>query len=269
MLTFKQFWRGLFDIRRGERLITALMALYMVFVLFAYYILKPVARALFLNKFDIDKLPWLYVLIAAVGGLLAYAYTKLAVKTTLAHAVTAATLFLTAGLVTLWWLLQYEWRWVFYAFNIWVSLFSIVLVSQGWLIAANLFDARQAKRLYGIIGVGAVIGAAFGGTFTALLVQRIGTRSLLLASAVMVVLAYGTFRIIAAFRKAALATARAAEEEEAHFSFGDLAGSIGRHRHLQVIIAIIALTYVVDVLIEYQFSAMAKVAFPDKEDLVA
>ncbi|MGD0013703.1 MAG: Npt1/Npt2 family nucleotide transporter [Bryobacteraceae bacterium] len=269
MLRLKEFWRSLWDIRRGERLITVLMALYMLFVLFAYYILKPVSRALFLNKFDIDKLPWLYILIAAVGGVLAYVYTKVAVKTTLSHAVTAATVFLTACLFALWWLLRYEWEWVLYAFNVWLSLFSVVLVSQGWLVAANLFDSRQAKRLYGILGLGAVLGAAFGGTFTSLLVRRIGPRHLLLASAVMVVMAYGVFRVVAALRGAALATARGAEEEGAGFSFKDLAGAIGRHRHLQVIIAIFALTYMVDVMIEYQFSAMAKQAFPDKNDLTA
>ncbi len=267
MLRLKEFWRGLFDVRPGERLITLLMALYMLFVLFAYYILKPVSRALFLNKFDIDKLPWLYILIAGVGGLLAYVYTKLAVRTTLSHAVTAATAFLTACLFVLWWLLQFEWEWVLYAFNIWVSLFSVVLVSQGWLVAANLFDSRQAKRLYGILGLGAVVGAAFGGTFTSLLVERLGPRHLLLASATMVVLAYGVFRIVASLKREALATARGAEEEEAGFALKDLAGAIGRYRHLQVIIGIFALTYMVDVMIEYQFSAMAKQTFSTTKGL--
>ena len=50
-----------------------------------------------------------------------------------------------------------------YFFNAFVSLFSITLVSQGWLVAANVFTTREAKRLYGLLGVSAVIGAAFGG----------------------------------------------------------------------------------------------------------
>ncbi len=269
MLRLKEFWRSLFDVRPGERLITALMALYLLFVLFAYYILKPVSRALFLSKFDIDKLPWLYILIAAAGGVLAYLYTKLAVKTTLSHAVTAATTFMVACLLVLWWLLGHEWDWVLYVLSVWVSLFSVITVSQGWLVAANLFDSRQAKRVYGILGLGSVVGAAFGGKFTSEVVTWTGPRHLLLASAVMVVLSYGVFRIVAALRKATLATARGAEEEEASFSFKDLAGAIGRHRHLQVIIAIFALTYMVDVMIDYQFSAMAQKAFPDKANLTA
>ena len=70
--------------------------------------------------------------------------------------------------------------------NIWVSLFSIVLVAQGWLVASNLFDPREAKRLYPLLGMGMVLGAAFGGEFTSRTALLVGTRNLLLASAVMV-----------------------------------------------------------------------------------
>ncbi|MDQ6664991.1 MAG: hypothetical protein M3Z23_11425 [Acidobacteriota bacterium] len=58
-----------------------------------------------------------------------------------------------------------------------------MLVSQGWLVAANVFTPREAKRLYGLLGAGAVVGAVFGGTLTAQTVKLIGTRNLLLASA--------------------------------------------------------------------------------------
>jgi AAA family ATP:ADP antiporter len=170
------FWRSVFDVRPGEYLRTICMTLYLMLVLFAYYILKPVSRAIFLNKFDIDKLPWLYILIAAVGGVLAYFYTKLAVKSSLRRAVDFATVFSIVVLIAFWWLIRLNINWIVYAFNIWVSLFSIILVSQGWLIATNIFTSREAKRLYGILGVGSVIGAAFGGTFTAFTVRLIGTR---------------------------------------------------------------------------------------------
>ena len=47
------------------------------------------------------------------------------------------------------WLIRLNIGWVVYAFNIWVSLFSVSLVAQGGLIAANIFTPREAKRLYG------------------------------------------------------------------------------------------------------------------------
>src|SRR5579884_3896889 len=196
MNRLRLFWRSVFDVRPGEYLRTTCMTLYLMLVLFAYYILKPVSRAIFLNQFDIDKLPWLYVLIAGVGGVLAFFYTRLAVKTSLKAAVNFATIFSIAVLVLFWWLIRLHIGWIVYAFNIWVSLFSVSLVAQGWLIAANIFTPREAKRLYGILGVGSVIGAAFGGTFTAYTVHLIGTTNLILASAGMVVLSYIPFFIL-------------------------------------------------------------------------
>lgn len=265
----RQLWRSFFDIRPGERLRVLFMFLYLLCVLFAYYILKPLSRALFLNKFDIDKLPWLYILIAAVGGVLAYFYTKLAVRASLNKAVFYATAFSIGSLLGLWLLFQKPQDWMLYLFNIWVSLFSIVLVSQGWLVAANVFNSREAKRVYGVLGVGAVIGAAFGGSFTAFATQIVGVNNLLLASAFMVLLSYGAYVMVVRQPGVALANAKAADEEEADFHFGDITSAIQKYRHLQVIIGIITLTYIVDVLVEYQFSAMAKANYASKEALTA
>ena len=257
----QRWFRNFFDVRPGEYGRTFFMSLYLLLVLLAYYILKPVSRALFLNKFDIDKLPYLYILIAAAGGLLAYVYTKVAVRSSLQTAVTGAMAFSVGMLVLIWWLIGLNQAWVYYFFNIWVSLFSVLLVSQGWLVAANVFTPREAKRLYGLLGAGAVIGAAFGGEFTARAVKYIAPRELLLASAVFVVLAYIAFRLTAAQAGVSLRSAKGAEAEEANVALGDILGSIRTQRHLQVIVAIMILTFIVDVSIEYQFNAFAKLAY--------
>src|SRR5580700_7880904 len=187
--------RGVFDIRPGEHLRLWSMFFYLLFVLFAYYIVKPVSRAMFLTKFDIDKLPLLYILIAIFGGILAYFYSKLATKVSLNAAVSWAMGLSILTLVVMWWLIRMRIPWMVYVLNIWVSLFSVILVSQGWLVASNLFDARQAKRLYPILDMGMVLGAALGGEFTRQAVALIGTESLLLASAGMVALAYIAFLV--------------------------------------------------------------------------
>jgi hypothetical protein len=81
-------WRNLFDIRAGEYRRTVFMSLYLLFVMFAYYVLRTASEAMFLNKFDIDKLPNLYILMAIFGGGLAFAYSKTAARTSLHTAVT-------------------------------------------------------------------------------------------------------------------------------------------------------------------------------------
>ena len=188
------------------------MALYLLLVLLAYYILKPVSRAMFLNKFDIDELPYLYIVIAGAGGVMAYFYTKLAIHSSLKTAVTCLHLRhdRRAGSDLASSDVQLAMDAVF--FNAFVSLFSITLVSQGWLVAANVFSTREAKRLYGILGVSAVIGAAFGGSFTSLMVHYIGSRNLLLASAGFVLLAYFAFSVLSRRRAYHYREAKGAEQ---------------------------------------------------------
>ncbi|HEY2019458.1 MAG TPA: Npt1/Npt2 family nucleotide transporter [Bryobacteraceae bacterium] len=268
MRRLRLFWRSVYDVRPGEGVRTLFMALHMTCVLFAYYILKPLSQALFLSKFDIDQLPYLLVMIAIVGGMLAYVYTRVAVRSSLASAVNWATVVTLVCLLVIWWMLRFNFNWMLYVFNIWVSLFSAVTVSQGWLVAANVFDSREAKRLYGLLGLSAVAGAAFGGEFTARLAKVVESRDLLLATAVMVGLAYGCIRVVAAQKGVNLSAVRGGEAAE-DFAFHDIISGIRRHRHLQVIMAIITITFVVDVMVQFQFSAMAKAAFGDKQDLTA
>ena len=265
----RALWKSFFDVRKGEYLRTCFVALYLLFILFAYYILKPVSRALFLNQFDIDKLPYLMILIAFVGGFLAYLYTRLAVRSSLPTAVTWSTGLTIGCLVVISWLLGLGKGWVLYVFNIWVGLFSVVMVAQGWLIAANVFTSREAKRLYGLLGMSAVIGASFGGKFTAEMVRAIGPTKLVLASAVMVFIAYLCFRGLLMQPGVSLASAPAADSADAEFQFTDILAAIRHHRHLQVIVAIITVTFIVDVTIDYQFNAMAKLAYRDKDQLTA
>jgi AAA family ATP:ADP antiporter len=254
-------WRKLFDVRKGESARTFFMSLYLFCVMVAYYILKPVSAAMFLNKFNIDKLPYLYILIAGGGGVLAYLYTRLALRSSLTVAVTWTMLIAVVCLIALWWLIGLNLPWMLYVFNVWVSLFSITLFSQGWLVAANVFDSREAKRLYGLLGLGAVAGAAIGSAVTTFTVKIVGTQNLILACAVMVLLAFGAFLGAVRQRGEPLVRARAADAEKLEFSARDIFSAVARYRHLQVIIAIILLTFIVDELVDFQFQAMAKHRF--------
>jgi len=261
MRHLRQLKRQMFDIRPGEHMRTWSMFGYLLCVLFAYYIVKPVSRAMFLTRFDIDKLPGLYILIAVFGGFLAYLYSKLATKTSLRTAVLWATVFWVASLVAMWWLIGMRLAWMIYVLNIWVSLFSIISVSQGWLVASNLFDTREAKRLYPLLGMGMVLGAAFGGEFTNRTAVVVGTKNLLLASAAMVSLAYACFLLAAQGSATNLAVASAGHKEETDFSFGGMLRDIARIRHLQIIVAMMVVMYLVDTLVEYQFQAMARTGY--------
>src|SRR5262249_3681460 len=255
-----KLWRQMFDIRAGEHLRTWAMFWYLFSVLMAYYIVKPVSRSMFLTKFDVDKLPSLYIVIAVAGGVFAYLYSRLAAKTSLQTAVFWTMLLSVISLCALWEFIYVPW--MIYVLNIWVSLFSIVLVSQGWLVAGNIFNAREAKRLYPLLGMSMVLGAASGGEFTNRVVQLVGTRNLLLACAAIVVIAYAAFRTAVSHSSTRVEHSHnAGSEEETDFSFFGIIRDLTRVRHLQVIVGLMVAMYIVDTLVEYQLQYVAVLAY--------
>ena len=68
-------------------------------------------------------------------------------------------------------------------FFIWTSVFNLFVVSVFWSFMTDLYSNTQARRLFGFIAAGGTVGALTGPALTALLVQPIGARNLLLLSA--------------------------------------------------------------------------------------
>ena len=68
-------------------------------------------------------------------------------------------------------------------FYVLAAIFGILLISQFWTLANDIYDPRQAKRIFGFIGAGSSLGGATGAGLTAYLVERVGTENMLLVSA--------------------------------------------------------------------------------------
>lgn len=71
------------------------------------------------------------------------------------------------------------------AFFIWTSVFNLFVVSVFWSFMADIYSNRQARRLFGFIAAGGTVGALAGPALTTLLVQPLGTKNLLLISALL------------------------------------------------------------------------------------
>lgn len=160
MNRLRTWWRSAFDVRPGEYARTIFMALYFYCSLSAVYVLKTFATSFFLSGLaDVKReLPYLYLLVAIVGGMVAYFYTRLAMRISLIAASAGSSAVMLACLALLRQWSENPSRIVLYAFAVWSYLLATVFLSQGWLIAANLFDGREAKRLYALLGLGAILG---------------------------------------------------------------------------------------------------------------
>jgi ATP/ADP translocase/HEAT repeat protein len=123
------------------------------------------ANALFLDRFEISYLPLAYIAAGVLGyvALMLFSRAQKAVSVQrLLVANLAVLLILTAGF----WLLTVATgsRWVVFLMFAWVGP-AFGLVSLGyWALASRLFDLRQGKRLFGLVGAGeevATVAALF------------------------------------------------------------------------------------------------------------
>jgi AAA family ATP:ADP antiporter len=73
-------------------------------------------------------------------------------------------------------------------FYVWVSVFSLFHLSVFWSFMSDLFDKSQAPRLFGFIAAGTSVGAIVGPLLTATLVDVIGSNSLMLVSATLLLI---------------------------------------------------------------------------------
>ncbi len=74
-------------------------------------------------------------------------------------------------------------------FFVWLSVFNLFVISVFWSFMVELYDDRQAKRLFGFIAAGGSAGAVVGPVLTASLAVPLGTTNLLWVSALFLSIA--------------------------------------------------------------------------------
>ena len=146
----KRWLGGLADVRREE--LSRLLPLTLAYglVMASLYVLKPARNALFLEGPGIGKLPYVLLLVALFGGLAATIFTRFTALVRLDRLILGTFLFLMACLGGFWLLLPPGWLWSYYLFYIWVNLCSLMAPSLLWLLANAVFNAREARRLFGL-----------------------------------------------------------------------------------------------------------------------
>lgn len=242
------------EMRSGEGL-AALLLFAVFFLLIAFqYTTKSVRQSTFINSLGAAKLPWVYLLIAFSSYPLLRLYARFADRMR-RHTLIAATCTITAvSLVLFWWLLQFSWPWVAFVFYVWISITTVLLVSQFWSYSNHVFDPRQAKRLFGFVGAGGLLGGIAGGQVARIVTQSVGTRYSLLVSAIALLAVVALLAIVHRKSKPqeeALAGASGlGRMDEARGGFE----LIRRSRHLQWITAIMILTVMVAQIVDLQFS---------------
>src|SRR5687768_12833282 len=185
--------RRVFDVKAGEGLPVALTFVYIAVVVAAFLLAKPIRNGLFLRQYGPYALVYVYAAVPIALSLFVPVYTRIAARLG-SRAVTIGTLlFFSANVAMFWYSFRFHRFWLLPGiFYVWVNCFGIIAPVQAWSFANSLFDTRQAKRLFGLIGSGASLGAIAGGLLARFLVEPVGGAvNLLLVLALLIALAAG------------------------------------------------------------------------------
>lgn len=250
------------QLREGEATTALLMFAYSFLAMTAYNIIKPVTRGLFISKLGPDNLPWVQFGAGVAIGLIMQVYTRVIaiVPRRWMIPVTQAGM---VGLLVVFYLLFMSFptaKPIAAGFYVYGLILGILLTSQFWTLANDVYDARQAKRLFGLIGAGSTLGAASGSGLTFAIVERIGVNQMLLASAAALALCGGI--VIAVLRREHAAGQSDASKtgEESGVGAAEAFRLLTSSRHLQTIALIIAFGAIGAALVEQQLNMAAAAA---------
>lgn len=178
----------LFSVRREERRRLLLAFAYFFCVLASYYVLRPIRDAMGVAG-GVGNLPWLFLGTLSVTVLISPLFSRLVSRLPRRRFVAWAYRCLILCLVVFGLLLssrpEAEQVWIGRVFFVWLSVFAVFAVSLFWAVMADVFQTRQARRLYGVIGAGGTLGGMAGGALTSWLVSHVGLLPLLLISALL------------------------------------------------------------------------------------
>lgn len=137
------------------------------------------ANAIFLTRYDVSVLPWVYILNAITVIAVGLAYGAWSARVAVGRALVGLAVASTFTVAILWvWATVSNDRYVAFVLAMWFRLLFIFAVLGLWEIASAVFDIRQAKRLFAGIALGVMLGFVVGGAATPLLGTLIGTVNL-------------------------------------------------------------------------------------------
>jgi AAA family ATP:ADP antiporter len=264
----KRLLRPIVEVRDEEASIALLMFSYSFLAMTVWNILKPITRSKFISNLGADNLPYVTLVAGVAIGFIMQGYSKAIARVPRRWAIPVTQLGLIAILVAFWIAFQSGAAWAPPAFYFFGLIFSVLLISQFWTLANDIFDARQAKRIFGFIGGGSSLGGIMGSTLLQF-AQRVGTNNLLLVSASLLSVCLVLVVYILRNRRDVELAGVTSTGEEAGLGGGEAFRLLRSSRHLQVIALVISFAATGAYVIEQQLNMAVEENVGARADVAA
>lgn len=261
--------KRIFDVREGEFKVSLWMLAYIFLIIAVLLIIKPTVNAIFLSELGIEQLPFAFLLVAITAITSSFFYSKAIARFSLKKVIEVTIISSILILISLGILLSLDFvsGIVLYFFYVWVAIYAVLSASQFWVLANLVFSLREAKRLFGFIGSGAILGGIIGGYLTSILASLIGNENLMFVAALLLFFCIPLLRNIWNIRVRKNGDVKRqknpVQSSEAPLKL------ILQSKHLTYIASIVAVSVVVAKLVDYLFSDFASSAITDADELTA
>jgi ATP:ADP antiporter, AAA family len=258
------------NLKRKEFVPASLLFSYLFLALATYIMGSSVGTALFLNAYP-DNLPHVIVATALVVAAFTSIYIRLSNRIRLELLVIGSLTFFAVSFGVFWWMTHYQFRGVYWLIYIWVAMTGAMGPAMGWTLANLVLTTREARRVFGFIGAGAVLGAPSSGFFTAFATHHVHPELLLLLMAVMTGTCAVLVRVLFKKSKERLAeiSKKPAPTADIPKNFTEIWAHIRGSHFLILITALTAIGCAATTIIGYQFSIIAKDTFKNKAELAS
>jgi AAA family ATP:ADP antiporter len=253
-----------FGMRREEFGPASLLFFYLFLMVGGFYMGQSVGDALFLSVFP-RHLPYAMIGSAVVIGGFTAVYIRFSLRARMEPLIIGTLLFFTLSFVLFWWLTRLQLRWVYMLVYIWVQNLGAMGPMMGWTLANYVLTTREARRVFGFIQAGAIIGVVFIGFITADVIRhsRIPPQTLLLVVGLIVGVCALLVKLL--FRQSrqrlgALALAPAAGHGTPK-NFRQSCTTIRNSRYLSLLTGLIAIGCLATSVLSYQFKLIAKASY--------
>src|SRR5215510_3401431 len=187
----RRVFRVIADVRSDEAPAAALMALNGFVLMMAYSCIKPVREALILaHPGGAEDKAYMAGATALVLLLAVPLYSRASRGLPRNQLVVGTTAFFATHLLAFYavGMSAGSSRGFALAFYLWIAVFNMMIVTQFWSFASDLYTEEAGRRLFPLLGFGVSLGAVAGAASARLLITRIGTLSMMPLAAGMLIL---------------------------------------------------------------------------------
>jgi AAA family ATP:ADP antiporter len=246
------------------------MASLLFLLLAANNLIKILRDSIFLGHHSVSELPYLYISVALVAGVVIATYTRYTANLSIIRLILTTNVIILSNIAFFWFVLTYfDPVWSHYAFYVWSAIASVTAVAQLWTLANQIFTPEEGKRSFGLLTAGGTAGGAAAGfgvnwslplfAETNHLLWVVG--GLYIVASALVLWAERPLERKISEKELGM------PEKPGEARPGNIGELVAGSTYLKTIAVVIFVSVIVSTLIDFQFKAAAKQAYPSRGDL--